>query len=128
MVWVFSKNTKRVLGFNCWSFVMDFIFSVIKWFFIISILLIVGGVVIYYIMEQNRKFYTCDECGEEDAMVRGETVEVDRYSAYKEVTETTASGKSRTRHIKVLKVKEKTYYRCKFCGASFITTNTRELD
>ncbi|MFL1732302.1 hypothetical protein [Moraxella oculi] len=78
--------------------------------------------------EKRRRFFTCDECGKEEALVKGEVEEIDRYPTYKELRETTSSGKTKTRQVKIFKVTEKTHYRCKFCDAGFTTTNTRELN
>lgn len=65
--------------------------------------------------------------GGEEAIVKKKVEEIDRYPTYKEVTEKTASGKTKTRQVKIIKVKEKTHYQCKFCRAGFTTTTTREL-
>lgn len=78
--------------------------------------------------EKRRRFFTCDECGKEEALVKGRVEEIDRYPTYKELRETTSSGKTKTRQVKIFKVTEKTHYRCKFCDAGFTTTNTRELN
>lgn len=80
------------------------------------------------IVEKSRRFYTCDKCGKEEALVKGRVEEIDRYPTYKELRETTSSGKTKTRQVKIFKVTEKTHYRCKFCDAGFTTTNTRELN
>lgn len=79
-------------------------------------------------VEKSRRFYTCDKCGKEEALVKGRVEEIDRYPTYKELRETTSSGKTKTRQVKIFKVTEKTHYRCKFCDAGFTTTNTRELN
>lgn len=113
---------------------MDTIIAIIKWCFEHWI---ITGVAILFVLaffgsakmsaENEKRFYTCDECGEEWALVKGKVEEIDRYPTYKEVTEKTASGKTKTRQVKIIKVKEKTHYQCKFCKAGFTTTNTREL-
>lgn len=76
---------------------------------------------------EEKAFYTCESCGEEDALEYVNTTEEDRYIANKEVTEKTAKGNYKTRNVKITKVVEKTHYKCKFCGAEYTTKNTREL-
>lgn len=113
---------------------MDTIIAIIKWCF--EHWIITGVVLLFFVLsilggiadaEKRRRFYTCDKCGEEEAIVKKKVEEIDRYPTYKEVTEKTASGKTKTRQVKIIKVKEKTHYQCKFCKAGFTTTNTREL-
>ncbi|MCL1623361.1 hypothetical protein M2R47_03710 [Moraxella sp. Tifton1] len=57
--------------------------------------------------EKRRRFFTCDECGKEEALVKGRVEEIDRYPTYKELRETTSSGKTKTRQVKIFKVTEK---------------------
>jgi len=52
--------------------------------------------------------------------------EIDRWIKPKKVTETLASGKSKTRYIKTTYIQEKLYYQCQDCMEKFTTTRTRE--
>lgn len=111
---------------------MDIIIAILKWCFehwiITSLVLLFLIGRIASAVRKERRFFTCDECGKEEALVKGRVEEIDRYPTYKELRETTSSGKTKTRQVKIFKVTEKTHYRCKFCDAGFTTTNTGELN
>ncbi|MFZ7136214.1 hypothetical protein ACLSZP_05820 [Avibacterium avium] len=68
----------------------------------------------------------CPECDSEDIAELG-SKQIDRYDAYREVRETLASGKTKTRYVKYTTVKFEDYYRCKNCGHLFVKTRTKEL-
>lgn len=72
--------------------------------------------------------YRCPKCDKRDSVYLKDVKVVERYPANKEVTETTSSGKSKTRFIKVMKVIEDETYACKNCDFTSVATVTRELD
>ena len=72
--------------------------------------------------------YGCPKCDKSNSVYLKDVKIVERYPANKEVTETTSSGKSKTRFIKVMKVIEDETYACKNCDFTSVATVTRELD
>lgn len=82
----------------------------------------------YNVKEIADEGYRCPKCDEKDSVYLKEIKVVERYPANKEVTETTSSGKSKTRFIKVMKVIEDETYACKNCDFTSVATVTRELD
>ena len=67
----------------------------------------------------------CPKCKAEQIEELG-SKEIDRWLDYKKVDERLASGKTKTRHVQVTKVKIRYDYRCKNCGHHFSETATRE--
>ncbi len=82
----------------------------------------------YNVKEIADEGYSCPKCDKRDSVYLKDVKVVERYPANKEVTETTSSGKSKTRFIKVMKVIEDETYACKNCDFTSVTTVTRELD
>lgn len=68
----------------------------------------------------------CPKCDSEDIDELG-SKQIDRYTVYKEVTETLASGRTKTRQVPCTKIKFEDYYRCKNCGHLFTKIRTKEL-
>lgn len=97
--------------------------------FIVTIIIVIANKAINRVIEAKKRkaFFTCEECGEKDALQYVNTTEEDRYISSKEVSEKTAKGNYKTRHVKCTKVVEKDHYECKFCGAGYSTKHTREL-
>lgn len=60
-----------------------------------------------------KRFYHCDSCGRDDALVYESSKELERYKGHTEVSEKLASGKRRTRQVKCIKVVEQQTYTCK---------------
>lgn len=77
--------------------------------------------------EYSRRFYHCDTCNRDDALVYTSSKELERYKGHTEVRETLASGKRRTRQVKCIKVVEQNTYTCKYCGACYTTKRTKTL-
>jgi Zn-finger nucleic acid-binding protein len=67
----------------------------------------------------------CPGCGGGN-IVLYDVEEIDRWIKPKQVTERTASGKTRTRYVNTTYVKEKNYYQCKDCFYKFTEIVTRE--
>ena len=82
----------------------------------------------YNVKEIADKGYRCPKCDKRDSVYLKDVKVVERYPANKEVTETTSSGKSKTRFIKVMKVIEDETYACNNCDFTSVATVTRELD
>ncbi|MBE4952415.1 hypothetical protein INP85_05405 [Haemophilus parainfluenzae] len=82
----------------------------------------------YNVKEIADEGYSCPKCDKRDSVYLKDVKVVERYPANKEVTETTSSGKSKTRFIKVMKVIEDETYACKNCDFTSVATVTRELD
>ena len=82
----------------------------------------------YNVKEIADEGYRCPKCDKRDSVYLKDVKVVERYPANKEVTETTSSGKSKTRFIKVMKVIEDETYACKNCDFTSVATVTRELD
>ena len=82
----------------------------------------------YNVKEIADEGYSCPKCDKRDSVYLKDAKVVERYPANKEVTETTSSGKSKTRFIKVMKVIEDETYACNNCDFTSVATVTRELD
>lgn len=78
--------------------------------------------------EKKAAAVRCPKCDKSDSVYLKDVKVVERYLGNKEVTETTSSGKSKTRFIKVMKVIEDETYACKNCDFTRVATVTRELD
>ena len=71
--------------------------------------------------------YRCPKCNTSKSVYLKNVIQQDRYSANKEVEETTSRG-TKTRYIKVMKLIEEETYCCHNCDFVSVATVTRDLD
>ena len=71
--------------------------------------------------------YRCPKCDMSKSVYLKNVIQQDRYSANKEVEETTSRG-TKTRYIKVMKLIEEETYCCHNCDFVSVATVTRDLD
>lgn len=61
----------------------------------------------------------CDNCGERGHIRCTGYKELDRWQGTKKVSETTASGKTKTRYVRCTYVERRYYYVCDNCGNEY---------
>lgn len=91
-----------------------------EWQFFLAGVVFVGFIFWYFI----RWYFSrtkCKQCKKRGYIRCKGSQELDRWRGTKKVSETTASGKTKTRHVQCTWVERRYYYICNNCGNEYTT-------